>query len=131
MSALSDSIDLDLFILNQRKEIRFYVFFAIGQVILGIIIIIFAFVSPSWLSPESPIISDTFKGLFGIGGAFVSSLCTLQIKEIPKSRKRIHGLSTVNELKEALKNQPEAERDDLQEELDKFLWDILRDAALS
>lgn len=131
MVTLANSLNLDLLILSQRKAIRFYIFFALGQVFLGIIIIAIAFISPSWLSPDSPLISDTFKGLFGIGGAFVSSLSALQLKEILTRTEKIYAFGMLKELINNLKDQPKAESENAHEQINELLWEILKKTALS
>ena len=80
---------LDQLITNQQRPIRYYLFFALGLVLLGVVVILVAFVSPAWFDPDSKIIPDAFKGLFGIGGAFVSSLRAFQIKEMLKRKEKV------------------------------------------
>jgi len=99
---------LEQLIQNQRRAIRYYVFFAAGLVILGIVVITIAFVSPSWLDPKSPIIPDTFKGLFGMGGAFVSSLSAFQVKEILNRKEKIQAFETIKVQMQNLKSTPKS-----------------------
>jgi hypothetical protein len=80
---------LDQLITNQQRVIRYYLVFAPGLILLGVVVSLIAFVSPAWFDPDSKIIPDAFKGLFGIGGAFVSSLSAFQIKEMLDHKEKI------------------------------------------
>ena len=122
---------LDQLIENQRKAIQYYVLFAVGLVSLGIVVILIAFVSPLWIDPKVAIIPDTFKGLFGIGGAFVSSLSAFQIKEILNRKEKIQAFETIKEQMKSLKASPRSKRADSQKRLEELLWKVLEKTALS
>jgi len=77
------------------------------------------------------LISDTFKGLFGIGGAFVSSLSALQLKEILTRTEKIYAFGMLKELINNLKDQPKAESENAHEQINELLWEILKKTALS
>jgi hypothetical protein len=122
---------LDQLIDNQRKALRYYVFFAAGLVSIGIVVIVIAFASPFWIDPGATIIPDTFKGLFGIGGAFVSSLSAFQIKEILNRKEKIQAFETIKEQMKSLKDTPRSKRAESQKRLDELLWKVLEKTALS
>lgn len=122
---------LDQLIENQHKAIRYYVLFAVGLVGLGIVVIVIAFASPLWINSKAAIIPDTFKGLFGIGGAFVSSLSAFQIKEILNRKEKIQAFETIKEQMKSLKDSPRSRRADSQKRLEELLWKVLEKTALS
>lgn len=131
MVATNNDVFLEQLIHNQRRAIRYYVFFAAGLVALGIIVITIAFVSPSWLAPNSPIVPDTFKGLFGMGGAFVSSLSAFQVKEILNRKEKIQAFETIKVQMRSLKDTPKSKREDSQKRLEELIWKVLEKTALS
>ncbi len=122
---------LEQLIQNQRRAIRYYVLFAVGLVTLGIVVITIAFASPLWLDPQSPIIPDTFKGLFGMGGAFVSSLSAFQVKEILNRKEKIQAFETIKVQMQNLKSTPKSKREDSQKRLEELIWKVLEKTALS
>ena len=119
---------LDQLIGNQERAIRYYVLFAVGLASLGIGVMVFAAVI------SNRILADAFKALFGLGGAFVSSLSAIQIKEILLRREKI---GTFELLKSRLDEAPgssevgEGEEEDIQEKIDDLLWQIVEKTALS
>lgn len=121
---------LDRLIQDQRKAIRYYVLFATILVSIGVIVIIFAFMSPI-LFAESAVIPDTFKGLFGLGGAFVSSLSTFQFKEVVNRKEKIHAFETIKMQMIALQNTPKSKRAESQKRLEELIWKVLEKTALS
>ena len=68
--------DLDQLIHSNTRYIRFYFTFALFIVAVGIILILIIF------TVFGTSLSDALKSLFGIGCGFISSLSTLQIKEL-------------------------------------------------
>lgn len=118
---------LDQLITNQQRAIRYYLFFALGLVLLGVVVILVAFVSPAWFDPDSKIIPDAFKGLFGIGGAFVSSLSAFQIKEMLNRKEKIQ---TFRLIQANLKNKKAASSEE-RKRIDNLLWQIVEKTALS
>lgn len=131
MAAMVNDAFLDQLIDNQRRAIRYYIFFALGFVMLGVIIIGLAFTSPAWLGPDSPIIPDTFKGLFGMGGAFVTSLSAFQFKEILNRKEKIHAFETIKVQMKTVKKSSRSKEDDSQKRLDELVWKVLEKTALS
>jgi hypothetical protein len=119
---------LDQLIGNQERAIRYYVFFAVGLACLGIGVMVFAALI------SSRILADAFKALFGLGGAFVSSLSAIQIKEILLRREKI---GTFQLLKSRLDETPEGvdagedEDQEIQDKIDELLWQIVEKTALS
>jgi hypothetical protein len=119
---------LDQLIGNQERAIRYYVLFAVGLASLGIGVMVFAALI------SNRILADAFKALFGLGGAFVSSLSAIQIKEILLRREKI---GTFELLKSRLDEAPgssevgEGEEEDIQEKIDDLLWQIVEKTALS
>jgi hypothetical protein len=115
---------LNQLISNQQRAIRYYVSFAAGLVIFGIGVMAFAAIV------SNRIVADAFKALFGLGGAFVSSLSAVQVKEILLRREKIE---TFELLKFRLEEIPESsdEGDEFQEKIDDLLWRIVEKKALS
>jgi hypothetical protein len=72
---------LEQLIKSQREAVRYYKVFTLALTILGIIFMAIALTMSAWLDPDSGFISDTFKGLFTLGGAFISSLGAFPLKE--------------------------------------------------
>jgi len=118
---------LDQMIANQQRAIRYYLFFALGLVALGVVIIVIAFLSPAWFDPDSKIVPDAFKGLFGIGGAFVSSLSALQVKEMLTRKEK---LQTFRLIQTSLKNKKGASAEE-RKRIEDLMWQIVEKTALS
>ena len=74
---------------DQHKSIRFYLFFALGLVLFGVLVILISSMSSGRLIP------DAFKGILGIGGGFVSSLSAFPYKEIRSRREKLGMLELV------------------------------------
>ena len=110
MDTLASETFLEQFIHNQRKAIRYYVSFVVGLVSLGLAVIALAFVSAAWFTDNSSIVSDVFKGLFGLGGSFVLTLSGFQFKEISNRKEKIEGFETIKGQLKSLKDSPKAER---------------------
>ncbi|MDO8451892.1 MAG: hypothetical protein Q7S76_03415 [bacterium] len=131
MVTMGNDAFLDKLIDNQRRAIRYYVFFALGFVALGVVVIAFAFASPSWLGSDSPIIPDTFKGLFGLGGTFVSSLSAFQFKEVLNRKEKIQAFESIKTQMKSLKKSSRSKGDDSQKRLEELIWKVLEKTALS
>ena len=112
---------LDKLIANQQRAIRYYLFFAVGLICVGLGIMIFAAII------SSRILADAFKALFGLGGVFVSSLSAIQIKEILLRKEK---METFELLKVRIKNESKDASED-QEKIDDLLWRIIEKTALS
>jgi len=130
----ANELYLDQLILNQQRAIRYYVSFAAGLVCLGIGVMVFAAIV------SNRILADAFKALFGLGGAFVSSLSAIQIKEILLRKEKIE---TFELLKSRLDETPgsddkgegddegKGDNDEDQKKIDDLLWRIVEKTALS
>jgi hypothetical protein len=131
MGAFASEDFLDQLIHNQRRAIRYYVFFVAGLVVLGILVIALAFVSPAWLPAGASFVPDVIKGLFGVGGSFVLSLSGFQVKEILSRREKIQGFETLKEQLKNLKGTPKAERVRAQKRIEELMWKYIERTALS
>jgi hypothetical protein len=130
MGAFANEDFLDQLIHNQRRAIRYYVMFVAGLVVLGILVIGLAFVSPAWLPQGASFVPDVIKGLFGIGGSFVLSLSGFQIKEILSRREKIQGFETLKGQLKNLKGTPKAERARAQKRIEELMWKYIERTAL-
>lgn len=131
MALLVDDAYLDKLISNQHRTIRVYVFFTLGLVALGIGIMVLAFVFPSLLSQNFPFLQVTFGQLFGIGGAFISSLGALPYKEIINRNEKIQAYEIMKEKIRLLKKVPKSKRAESEKQLEELSWKILEKMALS
>ncbi|MFZ5879153.1 MAG: hypothetical protein ACOY0R_07275 [Chloroflexota bacterium] len=131
MSTLTNDAFLDQIIRSQRKAIRFYLFFAGGLVLLGVIVLAAAFLSPLWFMAGTPIIADVFKGLFGVGGAFVTSLSAFQVKEVLNRMEKIQAFETIQSQMNSLKSGSRGKDAETRKRLEELLWKIVEKAALS
>ncbi len=119
-----DEAFLDKLITSQSKAIRYYLLFAIGLVVLGVVIIVVT------LLFSGQLISDAFKALFGIGGAFVSSLSAFQIKEVLDRRERVETFKMIRgRMKHFEKERSEAD-EAMQKKIDDLLWQVVEKTAL-
>jgi hypothetical protein len=112
---------LDQLIGNQHRAIRYYLFFTIALVALGISVMIFGSLSAASLNTEG------LKSLFQIGGALVSALGALPIKEILNRKEKAGIFETVrNRLAVGQGAVEEAERN----RLDNLIWQVVEKTAL-
>lgn len=107
---------LDQLILTQQRAIRYYLFFAAALILLGIAIMSVATV----LSPL--IAQDAFRALFGLGGAFVSSLSAFQIKEIVTRQGNIHACQMWKEMLRTLEGATDTEGVEAQRRITEMIW---------
>ena len=77
---------LDQLITNQQQSMRYYLLFAVGLILFGVVVM------SATAILSNLIVADAFKALFGLGGAFVSSLSAFQIKEIVSRKNTIQTL---------------------------------------
>jgi hypothetical protein len=131
VSVLTNEAFLDQVIRSQRRAIRFYLIFAGGLVLLGMIVLAAAFLSPAWFNTGTPIIADVFKGLFSIGGAFVTSLSAFQIKEVLNRMEKIQAFETIKSQMASLKETPRGKNAETQKRLEELMWKVVEKAALS
>jgi len=128
MGALTSETFLDQLINNQRRAIRYYVFFALGLAIFGLIIIATGILSPAtWFTNAS----EVAKGAFSWGGTFIPSLVGLPIKEIVDRKGNIHIFENIRGQLGNAKKMPKAERDRIQKQLEDLMWRYVEKAALS
>ncbi|MCQ3938258.1 MAG: hypothetical protein DPW18_14600 [Chloroflexi bacterium] len=131
MDAFTSENFLDQLIHNQRRAIRYYVFFVAGLVTLGVIVIALAFLSPAWLPPGASLLPDVFKGLFGVGGSFVLSLSGFQIKEILNRKEKIQGFETLRGQLKNLKGIPKTEQIRTRKRIEELMWKYIERTALN
>ncbi len=104
---------LDQLITNQRQSMRYYLLFAVGLILMGVVVMSATAVL------SNLIVADAFKALFGLGGAFVSSLSAFQIKEIV-SRK--NTIQTLQKCKLMLLAQPAEKDAKAFKRIDEMVW---------
>ena len=126
MSALTSEAFLDQLISNQRRAIQFYLFFTLGLVALGGLVILVAFLSPALFDPVK-IAPDVFK----IAGAFVSSLGGFQVKEILERKEKIQTFETFKGHLASLKKSPKSERTKAEKQFEELMWKYIEKATLS
>jgi hypothetical protein len=86
------SIYLDQLITSHSRAIRYYIIFAVGLVVLGIVVMTGNFWLSAWLGPEFP------NEIVSIGGGiFVSSLSTFPLKEIMNRRDKLEMFKAILE----------------------------------
>jgi len=130
MGTFDSEVYLELLITRQRKAIQSYILFAIGLVVLGVIIIVAAFLfSKDWLN-NFPVAADDVKGAFGWGGVFITSLLGVPIKEIVNHRGKIHIFKSLKQQVEDLKSVSAAKRAKSQKRLDDLIWSCIQKAAM-
>ena len=131
MSSFSSESFLEQLIAIQRKAILTYILFAAGLLALGIGIISITLLYPdqSWLN-TFPTSADGVKGAFSWGGAFVTSLLSLPVKEIVERRGKISIFRTLKSQMLDLKSVPASKRAAAQKRLEDMMWRYVEKAAL-
>jgi len=104
---------LDQLITNQQQSVRYYLLFAVGLIVLGVVVM------SATVVLSNLIVADAFKALFGMGGAFVSSLSAFQIKEIV-SRK--NTIQTLQRCKLILHTEGETADAEALKRVDEMVW---------
>ena len=107
---------LDQLIDNQQQAMRYYLLFAGGLMALGMLVL----GTTAVLSNQ--IIADAFKALFGLGGAFVSSLSAFQVKEVLSRRNTIQTLQKCKFMLRTQDQAPEAGDPDARKRIDEMVW---------
>lgn len=107
-------------ILNQRRAIHYYLFFAIGLGVLGIVVMAVAYLLRDVLP------SEILKTLLAVGGPFVSSLSFFPIKEILNRREKISIFEVVKTNLPALGSLDTSEK----ERIENLLWQAVEKTAL-
>lgn len=110
-------------ITQQRRAIKYYLGFAIGIVALGVAIIIASLI---WTGSGIP---ENFRTLISIGGGFVSSLSTFQIKEILSRKEKIGVVQTLQVRITKLKAMGELTEDGELNQVEDLLWKIVEKTA--
>ena len=123
-SFVIDESYLDNLIASQRSAIRYYLIFALGIFILGIVVIIISVTLPK----EE--IAEGIKTLLSVGGGFVSSLSGFQIKEIIQRKEKINVFSLIkNQLLLSIKKGSEQDPEE-EKRLKEIMWKTLEKTAL-
>ena len=121
---LDEGTVLELLISNQYRAIRFYFFFAVGLVTLGIALIIVAFSSSKQLIPEA------LKFMVGVGGGFASSLSAFPIKELLSRKEKVGIFETIKaHIAESEQEQSSIDTDE-HKRIDNLLWQAIEKTAL-
>lgn len=120
----ANEVFLDQLIANQHRAMRYYLLFAVGLAVLGIAVMIVAYMSSGWLIPEA------FKSLFGIGGAFVSSLSALQVKEILNRKEKVEIYKAIKLRMRALEQARDSADEAAFEQLENLVWEAVKKTAL-
>lgn len=121
---VADEAYLDQLIVNQHRAIRYYLFFSLGLVGLGVLVIVGAYVSSGLLQ------SEVLKSMVGIGGAFVSSLGALQIKEILNRNEKVGIFETLKTRLESIEQARDAGDSDQRKQIDDLIWQVVQKTAL-
>jgi hypothetical protein len=121
---VADEAFLDQLIVNQHRAIRYYLFFTLGLVGLGVVVIAGAYVSSGLLQNE------VLKSMVGIGGAFVSSLGALQIKEILNRKEKVGIFETLKTRLESIEQARDAADSDQRKQIDDLIWQVVQKTAL-
>ena len=131
MSAFTSESFLDQLIAIQRKAIQTYILFAIGLAIFGVAIITTTFFLPdeNWLK-AFPTAAEGVKGAFSWGGAFITSLMGLPVKEIVDRSGKIHIFRNIKFQMEDLKSAPAVKQAKAQKQLEELMWRYVEKAAL-
>ncbi|MEK6754155.1 MAG: hypothetical protein AABZ00_17990 [Chloroflexota bacterium] len=126
MAPFTSESFLDQLIYNQRRSIQYYLSFTIGLVMLGGMVIVFAFLSPAWFTDVN-IAPDVFK----IAGAFVSSLSGFQVREILGRKEKIQTFETFKGHLISLKKSPKSERIKTEKQFEELMWKYIEKATLN
>ncbi len=123
-SFVIDESYLDNLISSQRSAIKYYLLFAIGIFILGVVVIIISVALPG----EQ--IAEGIKTLLSIGGGFVSSLSGFQIKEIIQRKEKIGVFNLIkNQLLVNIKDDSNRDPEEVKR-LKEIMWKTLEKTAL-
>ena len=107
---------LDQLIDNQQQSMRSYYIYAGGLILLG-----FSVLAATAIA-SNLIVVDAFKILFGMGGALVSSLSSLQIKEIVARKEKIRTYNRFKAiLKAEVKDSPPTELEE-RKKIEDMIW---------
>jgi len=124
MSVVECQFIIDKIIDFQNRAIRYYLMYAVGLVLFGIIVISTASLLSERLLP------DAYKDLFSLGGAFISSLSAFQIKEVIERKEKIAIFKTIKLRLYELDNLTTQEVKDDKKRLEDLLWQIVEKTAI-
>jgi len=87
---------------RQRDTVRWYLFFAVGVLGVGIVILAIALFVPKSLVPADQ------KWLVTLGGTFITSLCSFPLHQVTAARNRLGTLGLLERLidKAAARGEP-------------------------
>lgn len=121
---IPNQLFLGQLIQNEHRAMRVYILFAVSLVFLGVIVIMVASLSSASLIP------DALKGLFQIGGAFISSLCTFQVKEILARKEKVEVFQMLTTYINGLEQKREPDDVGDRKRIDELLWQIIEKTTL-
>jgi len=111
---------MDQLILNQRRAIHYYLFFAVGLGFLGIMVIFVVFLFRDKLP------SEIIKTILTLGGPFISSLSVFPIKEILNRKEKVGIFEIVKTHLHDLGSLDTSERT----RIENLLWQAVEKTAL-
>jgi hypothetical protein len=124
MTSFADEYFVDQLIADQRSAIRYHLFFAIGIVTLGVVVIVSGFLLPEKL------IAGGINTLLSIGGGFVSSLSAFQLKEILKRKEKMGVFKNVKFRLQKLEHEGKTSDQAEKKRLEELLWKIVEQTAM-
>jgi len=121
---LANESFLDSLIAIHHRAIRYNLIFALGLVVLGILVIVFARLFSGSLVP------DVLSGLFSLGGGFISSLSAFQIKELVARKEKADMCKLLKvRLREA--NELDGRKEGaMRKRIDELVWQIVEKTAI-
>ena len=122
ISSVTDAALLDQLILNQKSSIRSYRSFAIGLIILGVIVTVLGFAIPAML------IASALKPWVGMGGIFIASLSLVQFREVLNRKEKIGVFTTIKA--RLIGMQQDTQYSVMHERLDELVWQVIERAAV-
>ena len=123
-SFVIDESYLDNLIKSQRSAIKYYLIFALGIFILGVIVIIVS------LSMPAEQLAEGIKTLLGVGGGFVSSLSGFQVKEIIQRKEKINVFNLIKSQLLPGRNKSLSPDSEEEKRLKEIMWKTLEKTAL-
>jgi hypothetical protein len=122
VAAVTDAALLDNLISNQLTAIRQYRGFAVGLVILGLIVSMLGFALPAVL------IQAAFKPWISMGGLFIASLSIMQFKEILDRKDKVGLFTTMKGQLAGMRYDPDYNL--LCERIDRLIWQMIEHEAV-
>lgn len=106
---------------NHRRAIRWHVVLSAGIVALGVVIIVTALV---W----QPFLEAGLNPLLSIGGGFVASLSTFQLKEILSRKEKVGILATLKDRLGQAEESAGASPED-RARIEHMFWELIKKTA--